>query len=280
MKFFISKNKKFLRSIKETFMPREEFISGGKGRFLALFDATPSAQNEYVEKTTPWMTVFLKLSIAGMTVLGIAGGVSVYADTTNVSATSPLYSLKRMSENIHLAVTPPPQKAQLQATFAVRRGNEIEALQAQNPSSTLIVGLTTELDDSMSSSLNSNIEVMSSSQGSLNIYCQTFTNSTSGVFFIHLENNLVLHPNLLAKFNYQCGSAKEGNGNTVDHTKNSTDSFDGSAHGSDNWNLHTTSTTVTKSPVDENRDGQEVQKKEDSQANLPIPVPPSVTVPQ
>lgn len=124
----------------------------GKERFLTAFDASPLATHAY--ERPPYISIFFKTGIGVMAALCVAVGVSAYADNANVAATSPLYPLKRLSENVQLALTPTQGKAQLQATFAVRRASEIDALQTSNPTSTLIPQLTSDLDQDISSSLN------------------------------------------------------------------------------------------------------------------------------
>jgi hypothetical protein len=240
MKFFTSKTKKLPPAARKGLLPRKEFMTQGRENFLAAFDTSPLATNAR-PAPRPYLTIFFKAGIGVVAALCVAVGVSAYADTANVPATSPLYPLKRLSENVQVALAPTSEKAQLQATFAVRRANEIVALQASAPSSTLIPKLTSDLDREISSSLgdgrtagagdnshsygrgNGNggaaTEATSTSTstptstaspsvdtGMIKVYCAAFTMSTSGVLIGRLENNLALHPNALAQFNAQCGS--------------------------------------------------------------------------
>ncbi len=226
MKFFISKYKKLPRAVEKSLLPRKEFIAQGKERFLAAFDVSSLAAAHPAARQAR-TAMFFKLGIGAMAVFCVAVGVSVYADTANVPPTSPLYPLKRLDENIQLTLAPASEKAQLQATFAVRRANEIQTLQAANPSSTLIPKLTSDLNQEISSSLSINgadagstngnnssgaaIEAMSSETGPLSVYCKAFDMSTSSIFFGRLEENLVLHPKELLQFNKRCGSDSRGN---------------------------------------------------------------------
>jgi hypothetical protein len=79
--------------------------------------------------------------------------VSAYADTANVAADSPLYPLKRLTENVQLALTPVSSQGQLEATLATRRAHEIDDLSVRKPSSTLIGSLSLDFQSDVSSSL-------------------------------------------------------------------------------------------------------------------------------
>jgi hypothetical protein len=250
MRFFNKqKNKKLPRAAQEGLAPRKEFIERGKERFLAAYDASALAHGAqdgaYSYNRQParpaYITAFFKVGIGAMAALCIGVGLSAYADTANVPPTNPLYPLKRLSENVQLAVTPTPEKPQLEATFAVRRANEIEDLQTSQPSSTLIPKLTSDLDEDISSSLNMNDDEgksgrvhagenfvvsatstasstalsTSTDSATIDIYCGAFDVSTSGVFIGRLESNLVLHPRALAEFDRQCGSGKDTNDNAT-----------------------------------------------------------------
>ncbi len=124
----------------------------GKEQFLVAFDASPLAVNAHPAWVS-YIKILLKTGVGALAALCVAAGVSAYADTTNVPVTNPLYPLKRLGESVQLVLAPTPEKAQLQAAFAVRRAKEIDALQVTNPTSTLIPRLTTDLDEDISGSL-------------------------------------------------------------------------------------------------------------------------------
>lgn len=226
MKFPIFKNKKLPLDAKKGLLPRAEFLAQGKERFLAAFDASPLASRNAVAtgvsaRTSGW-AMFFRVGAGTLAAVAVAFGVSAYAATaTNVPPTSPFYPLKRIAENVQLAVAPAQDKAQLQATFAVQRANEIDALQVQHPTSTLIPQLTNDLDTEISSSLAEANQYASPSstssngngeEGAVSVFCGAFVRSTSSVLFGHLESGLVLHPNILTQFNEQCGSESVHNG--------------------------------------------------------------------
>lgn len=257
MKFSISKNKKLSPEAKKGLLPRKEFLTQGKQRFLAAFDASPMAVHgasapragRPAPQRSGW-AMFFRVGASALAAIAVAFGVSAYAATAaNVAPTNPLYPLKRLVENVQLAVAPPQAKAQLQATFAVRRANEIDALQVEHPTSTLIPQLTTDLDTEISSSLAEANQPASSSnpnaaninagaEGAVSVFCGAFVKSTSSVLFGHLESGLVLHPNILNQFNEQCGSESRhgegaaGSGATASTTVNSVEPNGGSrGHG-------------------------------------------------
>jgi hypothetical protein len=152
MKFFISKNKKLPPAAQKGLLPREEFMTKGKERFLAVYDASDLARNAQHARPA-YVTAFFRVGIGVLAVLAIGVGLSAYADTANVAVTNPLYPLKRISENVRLALAPAAEKPQLQATFAVRRADEIAELQASSPSSTLIPQLTHDMEQDIDASL-------------------------------------------------------------------------------------------------------------------------------
>ena len=150
--FTSSKTKKLPRAARKGLAPRAEFLAHGKERFLAAYDASPLAMS--ARPAGPhYATIFFKTGIGVLAALCVAAGVSAYADTTNVPVTNPLYPLKRLGESVQLALAPASEQPQLQATFAVRRASEIDALQNANPTSTLIPQLATALDEDISGSL-------------------------------------------------------------------------------------------------------------------------------
>ena len=240
MRFFTSsKTKNLPRDAKKSLAPRQEFVAQGKERFLAAFDASEGARNarRSVAERPTYISAFFKVGIGALAMFCVGVGLSAYADTANVSATNPLYPLKRLSENVQVALAPASEKPQLQATFAVRRADEIAALQVAAPSSTLIPQLTSDLDQDINTSLGALAEntstgggeatsstssiIMaatlatsspvvastSADEGSLGVYCNAFDVSTSGVLIGHLEATLAHRANGFAEFNEQCDSA-------------------------------------------------------------------------
>ena len=161
MKIPIFKDRTLSRDVKRELRPEKAFITRGRERFLAAFDASPLAASAGVRGSGtesafhPRMALFAKLAIGIVAVLCVATGFSVYADTANVPVTSPLYPWKRLGENVQLAfAASAEQKAQLQATFAIRRAEELQTLAAVHPSSTMIPQLTKDLNGDISSSLS------------------------------------------------------------------------------------------------------------------------------
>ena len=159
MKISIFKNRTLSREARRELRPGKASIKRGRERFLAAFDASTIAAGARIPAAGnalhPRAALFAKFAIGILAVLCIATGVSVYADTANVPVTSPLYPWKRLGENVQLALTASAeQKAQLQATFAVRRAEELQTLAAVHPSSTMIPGLTKDLNEDISSSLS------------------------------------------------------------------------------------------------------------------------------
>jgi hypothetical protein len=190
--------------IKKLLKPRKEFTETTKTAFLAVFDV---AHPDGVAGVAPAGTraarnhfgIFAKSAIAFAAILAIFASASVYADTANVAADSPLYPLKRLGESVQLAVAPAPEKAQLQATFAIRRASEIAYLEARAPSSTRIAALSNDLNTALDSSLN-DAQSANLSDGQLKTFCdKVLTALAAGT-----------HPVVVHRFAVQCGASVGG----------------------------------------------------------------------
>jgi hypothetical protein len=184
--------------IKKLLKPRKEFTEKTKTAFLAVFDvAHPVGTAAASARATQnRFGIFAKTAIAFAAILAIFASASVYADTANVAADSPLYPLKRLDESVQLAVAPVPEKAQLQATFAARRANEIADLEARTPSSTQIASLSSDLNAALDSSLN-DAQSANLSDGQLKTFCdKVLTALATGT-----------HPIIVHRFAVQCGAS-------------------------------------------------------------------------
>ncbi len=194
--------------IKKWLRPRKEFVAKNKAAFLAVFDA---AHPEATGKRTHGFTALAKVFVAFGALVAIFAGMSVYADTANVAADSPLYPLKRLSENVQLAIAPSGEKAQLQAIFAARRADEITALKVTNPSSTVIAGLTNDLNADVDASL-SDAQSANVQDGSLHKLCDkvfsalatsSLQASDDGLGTINVRPRV----RVIGKFLNQCGES-------------------------------------------------------------------------
>lgn len=179
--------------IKKLLKPRKEFTAQTKTTFLAVFDAahpgTPRNRFGFLAKG----------AIAFGALLAILASVSVYADTANVAADSPLYPLKRLDESVQLAVVPASEKVQLQATFAGRRASEIADLKSRAPSSTRIAALSNDLNTALNNSLD-DAQSARLGDGQLTNFCKK----------ILPAETLAKHPYWAARFASQCGGEISG----------------------------------------------------------------------
>jgi hypothetical protein len=177
-------------NFKQFFKPTKAFEEKNKARFLATFGVRYPA-------TARSRWIFgVKTLAATLAVLALAlGGISAYADTTNVPVESPLYPLKRVAESVQLAVTLPAAKPALEATFAARRATEITDLENNHPSSTLLPSLSADLGKDLDASV---------SAGLTSDRCNTLR----GVFDASssLVRNTLLseHVGVLIRFRKQC----------------------------------------------------------------------------
>lgn len=247
--FFNNKKEAMPEALKKGLSPDEKFIKQGKAHFLAAFDTSELAKNSGVaangapaEKGAfAWV---LRIGIGVMAVLAIVACTSAYADTANVSVNSPLYPLKRLGENVQLALTPSQDKAQLQVSFAERRVAEIAELHATHPSSTLIAKLGNDLSAEVSSSLTTASDSHLSAKP-LSAFCFMFSGRLAGT--------LALHPDLSTRFNTKCGDDASS---TVSSTASSSSSLpivppfrEGHHHGVPQNNVNGSSTVGISTSV-------------------------------
>ena len=186
--------------MKFKFTPSPIFKDDAKKKFMAAFET------RYPSPRTAWLLPAGRMIGAAAAVLAIvASGATVYADTANVRADSPLYPLKRLGENVQLAVAPPAAHASLEAAFAARRVAEIDDLQGRNPSSTMIA----ELANDASSSVDASIVAADSANltdGSLTSLCNNLLgtlvppSASSSTFSGKLYGDL----GTLDRFTYKC----------------------------------------------------------------------------
>ncbi len=143
---FLKKTESLPRRYRRLLDPSGEFRKSTKAAYLAVFErAYPVAPRG--------ITAMAKALAGAGAIAAILVGVSVYADTANVGVSSPLYSLKRLGENVQLAIAPAQEKIQLQASFANRRAQEIVDLQKKNPANTAIPGLARQLNNDVRDSI-------------------------------------------------------------------------------------------------------------------------------
>jgi hypothetical protein len=201
MKFNFFKNDILPRGVRKLITPSPEFSEKAKGRFLAAFDVRyPTAHLA----AYPTRFVFALRVAAGTLAAAIImfGGVSAYADTKNVPADSPLYSLKRLSESVRLVVAPPAAKVQLQAGFAERRVAEINDLGGRKPTSTIIADLVDDADDAVNASI-AGADKANIQDGQLSALCGSIF-STVATSSATLQGEILNHPNILEHFTAQC----------------------------------------------------------------------------
>jgi hypothetical protein len=144
-----SKGETLPRAVRKIVSPSRTFKKKAKTRFLAAFDA----RHPVLQRTPQYVLVLRAFTVVVAVIAVALGGVSVYADTTNVPADNPLYSLKRLSESVQLAFTKVEAKPELEASFAVRRADEIAELEERHPTSTLLPGLAVGLGEALDDSI-------------------------------------------------------------------------------------------------------------------------------
>jgi hypothetical protein len=156
-KLFNFNNEKLPRATRKMLSPSRKFKEKAKGRFLVAFDARHPAPTAHLAMA--WFAFVMKTTAVTLAVATVLlGGASVYADTKNVPADNPLYPLKRLGESVQLAVITvgrsTGQGAELQATFATRRADEIADLEERHPTSTLLPRLANDFGIAVTASID------------------------------------------------------------------------------------------------------------------------------
>jgi hypothetical protein len=202
MKFDFFNNSKLPKYIRNILSPRREFSNLAKERFLATYDTRYGTAQAAVSSR---FAFFGKAAVAFVAIVALTGGVSAYADTTNVPANNVLYPLKRLGENVQLLLASNDEKAQLQAIFAARRENEIAELQSASPSSPLVAKLEADMNGDLNASMSAEEkDDFSVNQSEL----QSFCNRVSAVIAtpsLTVRTELLSHPDIFAQFKNNCG---------------------------------------------------------------------------
>jgi hypothetical protein len=113
--------KKLLR--RETRMD-QAFARSARMRFIELARQRAGALS-HVGRSRLWKYATITAVIA----LTMTSSMAVFADANNVSASHPLYNLKRLSEQVRLDVSSPGQKVELHKAFAQRRLKEASEIE-------------------------------------------------------------------------------------------------------------------------------------------------------
>lgn len=112
-----------LRKIKKEIQPTPEFVEKTRGRFLAMYETQyPNA----AKRSSSWHIYVMRAGAVVAACAVVITATSAYADQSNVSAASPLYPLKRISESVRLAVSTETKKQEVYTELAERRVQEIE----------------------------------------------------------------------------------------------------------------------------------------------------------
>lgn len=111
--------------LKNIFEPRKEFLENSRSLFLSEITNRPGATfGAPVRIMTRHLFLKYAAGMAGV-LLFATSAASAYADQTDVSPESPLYPLKKLSENVQLTVASNEKKIALYEKFAERRVKEI-----------------------------------------------------------------------------------------------------------------------------------------------------------
>jgi hypothetical protein len=120
---------KMRHSLAHSFEPSQAQFSLAKKSFLQ------SVHEEFglSFRKTRWVHYSLAIIIG---ILIVNGSAVIFADTRDVPPESPLYTYKRVGEDIRVVLAPKEKKAEVEASITARRGRELKAVVAELASST------------------------------------------------------------------------------------------------------------------------------------------------
>lgn len=120
------KNLKYKALLKKHFEPRKEFSKQAKILFIKELQEKYGVNRSFRYKRaySYVLTAFLGLFILG-------AGAAVFAEKENVNPNHPLYTLKRLAENIQVKVTSEEKKPMLYNKFAKRRLQEVKTVKEE-----------------------------------------------------------------------------------------------------------------------------------------------------
>lgn len=132
---------KLKKSLREYTRPDRAFLKSTRTRFVAL-----AGQRAGVTVRTKHPLLWKYATIAIVAALSMTSGMAVFADANNVSATHPLYNLKRMSEQVRIGLSSPPQQVELHKMFAQRRLEEVSELKNEQDDRPIPPGFQNRID--------------------------------------------------------------------------------------------------------------------------------------
>ncbi len=109
-----------IRKLRRALNPDRQFLRSARQQFLSQLAPRPTS----LPVAARWGYA---MGVA-MVIVATTGGLAAYADIKDVAAESPLYTLKRASEQTRLAFTPVQSKPGVHTQLAVRRLKEIEKI--------------------------------------------------------------------------------------------------------------------------------------------------------
>jgi hypothetical protein len=199
---------KLPRNVRRVFEPRKEFAEKTKNLFLLRFGKRFSSAPYFV----PHPRLVLKIAAAAFAAFVVTGGISVYADMTDVKADNPMYPLKRYSETVRMTLAASSEKPQLHIEFAGRRLAEIEDL--KNKAKAGVTSSTesenaqidSEKEDMKKDMKNSLAEASGKSfpDEKLSKFCRSFRDFVGGDSS-DVEEIMIKHSDITADYQNKCG---------------------------------------------------------------------------
>lgn len=131
--------------------PDKRFLDRARADFLGALAASRGA----VVLARKGFNKFFKYSLVFAVIVALNGALVAFAEGSNVSPTHPLYSFKRLGENVTLVLAPAAKRPYLHQKFAERRLEEMkEMLSASSTNGTVV----RDLDDDFKSEVNEAFE--------------------------------------------------------------------------------------------------------------------------
>ncbi len=118
-------DKKLSRDLRRSFSATPEDMNGARNLFMAHVRSEFPFSNPQQRFSWKMYTTFAVIALF----IGLNGGALIYADSANVPVEHPLYSYKRIAEDVRGFTSTPSQKIKLETQLAERRIQEIKKIE-------------------------------------------------------------------------------------------------------------------------------------------------------
>ncbi|MDD5433722.1 MAG: hypothetical protein PHE77_03690 [Candidatus Pacebacteria bacterium] len=123
--------RKLLKKIKKYCRPTKKFLKESKVLFIKQLHEQGIVTKNQSIRILLYRAKFNYILAVLLAIAVFSGGTAAFAEIQNVSATHPLYKIKRLGETVQIKVAPQNVKSQMHNKFAQRRLDEIKQIKSE-----------------------------------------------------------------------------------------------------------------------------------------------------